>query len=338
MPLRGQSVRSAVLFSTEIQGIEKKLGETGLSGAERRGGLIKLARLFTLAGNIERAAQCWTEAAFAEPGNRDDESLLAGARCLMALGEFDQAEAYIKTILLTGQNRLSLAGARYLIAQIGAFHSGDSGALASLTDQPEYADLNPSLFYTLWRITGDESYQKRLLSDYPASPEARLLEGAAEGPPLALWLLFPGRESAVVPGPVPAVAAGGTTGSVPSAAASGPAGTATVAGSAGSVPAATAGSPSGTTPAATAAVPPGPGTAPAGEAGTPAVLQTGLFSGEANARNMAGRLQAAGFSPSVSPRRVNGRDYWAVSVPPGTDMQGTIMRLKDAGFESFPVF
>jgi tetratricopeptide (TPR) repeat protein len=289
--LYGQDARGGVLFAAEMGGIEKKLGDPALSPTERRGNLIRRARLLTLAGNIEGAAQSWTEAAFAEPGTRDDESLLAGARCLMALGEFDQAEAHVRTILLTGVDKLSLAGARFLNAQIEAFKSGGAAALEALTANPDYADIKPALWYTLWRISGAEAYKQRLLEEYPASPEAGILRGALGSPALALWLLFPGREDAPrAAGANRAEAAAGTE------------------------------------------------AAGATEAEPAGVLQTGLFSAEENARAMAERLRNAGFSPALHLRRVNDREYWAVSVPPGPDTQQTIMRLKDAGFESFPVF
>jgi cell division protein FtsN len=67
-------------------------------------------------------------------------------------------------------------------------------------------------------------------------------------------------------------------------------------------------------------------------------LQTGLFSREANAHSAAARLAAKGFAAEVGRKTVNGVAYWAVSVAPGEDSNRTIMRLKDAGFESFPVF
>lgn len=70
----------------------------------------------------------------------------------------------------------------------------------------------------------------------------------------------------------------------------------------------------------------------------PLSLQVGLFRREDNARVLSGRLSAAGFSPAVSERSVGGDRYWAVTVPPGTDSADTIMRLKHAGFEAFPLF
>jgi tetratricopeptide (TPR) repeat protein len=70
----------------------------------------------------------------------------------------------------------------------------------------------------------------------------------------------------------------------------------------------------------------------------PGILQTGLFGREANAQAMAEGLKQAGFRPQVTRRNVNGSEYWAVTVPPGANINTTIMQLKDAGFESFPVF
>jgi hypothetical protein len=69
-----------------------------------------------------------------------------------------------------------------------------------------------------------------------------------------------------------------------------------------------------------------------------AVLQIGLFSREENTQAMAEKLKNAGFAAIVNRRRVNGTEYWAVGVPPGENINATILRLKDAGFESFPVY
>ena len=66
-------------------------------------------------------------------------------------------------------------------------------------------------------------------------------------------------------------------------------------------------------------------------------LQTGLFGREENARALAENLRRAGFTPEISRRNVNGNDFWAVTVPGGSDMNITMQRLRNAGFDSFPV-
>ena len=67
------------------------------------------------------------------------------------------------------------------------------------------------------------------------------------------------------------------------------------------------------------------------------VLQTGLFGSEGNASALAERIRRAGFEPETSRRHVNGNDFWAVTVPAGSDINATIQRLRTAGFESFPI-
>jgi tetratricopeptide (TPR) repeat protein len=289
--LYGQSP-GGLSLAAAIGDIETLLGKSGVSGADRRDALDRLARLYQVSGNLEGAAKAWTDAAFAEPGKRDDNALLEGAVCFIALGEMEKAEASIRTVLLTGRDQGTLFRARYLGAQLEAFRSSDTSALIALVDDPDYGDLKPAVYYTLWKISGAETYRNRLLAEYPLSPEARILgEGeTVTANPLALWVFFPGREGVI------------------------------------------AGAPAQQSPP----VSPGEGTpAPGGPA---AVLQTGLFSREGNAQAMAERLKAAGFEARISRRSVNGTDYWAVSVPAGPEINRTIMTLKNAGFESFPVF
>jgi hypothetical protein len=166
-------------------------------------------------------------------------------------------------------------------------------------DDPDYGDLKPAVYYTLWKISGADTYRNRLLAEYPLSPEARVIEDGqtVTARPLALWVLFPGREGVLQGAPVI---------SAPVPAANPP-----------------AGAPESS--------------APSGEREA-AVLQTGLFSREENARAMAERLKTAGFDARVSPRTVSGTAYWAVNVPSGPDINRTILALKNAGFESFPVY
>jgi hypothetical protein len=53
---------------------------------------------------------------------------------------------------------------------------------------------------------------------------------------------------------------------------------------------------------------------------------------------MVERLKKAGFDAGLRRRTVKGAAYWAAAVAPGPDMNGTIRLLKEAGFESFPVY
>jgi hypothetical protein len=304
VPLNAQD--TGTLLAAEIQHIDKRLKDPAVSGVQRREVLRRLARLLRLSGNIEGAAQIWMEAAYT--AQRDDEALLEGAACFIALGEMDRADAAIGPALLSGDRRILLK-ARYTAARIEAFRSGNPGVMTAFLNDPDYGDLKPVSYYTIWKISGVESYKTRLLAEFPASPEARIVreEGAISANPHALWFLFPGRDSI----------AGSPAAFMPPS-------SGTSAAASGSAPAVSGSVPAGP-------VPPAPGDGPL-------ALQTGLFSREENARSMEERLRAAGFTASVSRRTVNGSPYWAVGVSPGADPNHTILRLRDAGFESFPVY
>jgi len=132
----------------------------------------------------------------------------------------------------------------------------------------------------------------------PQSPEAGIAGGKVLPSASPLWLLFPGRESISPNQAAPAAPAAQTP-----------------------VPQITA-------------APPSVSQMPATHT---SLLQTGLFSRQENAQTQADNLKKAGFAPEVFPRQVNGANYWAVGVPYGNDMSSMIRRLKDAGFDSFPI-
>ncbi|MDR3160301.1 MAG: SPOR domain-containing protein [Spirochaetaceae bacterium] len=296
--LRAQSAAVPTLLAAEIRELEGKLAAPGYTGTARHGTLLRLARLLRLSGNIEAAARTWMDAAFAVPDRRDDAALVEGARCFIALGEPDKAEGALKTVLLTGRDPESLRDARYLGAQLEGFRSGEQAALESLAADAAFGGRKAAIYYTLWRISGDEGYRSRLRAECPASPEARIAggDGPVQAAPQALWFLFPGREAFALGPPVP----------IPESA---------------------------PVPAAASPAPPAPSP---GRTGT-AFLQTGYFSREENARAQAARLKSAGFPAELTHNRINGADFWAVTVPPGEDINRTSFLLRDAGFESFPI-
>jgi hypothetical protein len=284
IPLPAQ-IGEASSLATEIGKAENLPRNPG----EKYQALLRLARLFQLSGDPERAAAVWLEAANAAPGGRDDRALLEGCRILIALGEYERAGEGIRAVLAGGREK---TGAEYLAALAGAFR-GDDSALVRMAAEADFAPYRGEIYYTLWKISGGAHWKTKLLEEFPQSPEGMIVRdaGGVRAAATAHWLLFPGRESVSVPaaaGPAPQEAAA-------------------------SRPASSA-------------------------AGAPGVfLQAGLYGKEENALSMAERLKTAGFDAGIRRRTVNGTGYWAVSVPPGPDMNRTIRTLREAGFDSFPV-
>jgi cell division septation protein DedD len=282
---------------------------------------VRLAKLRQLSGNIAEAAAHWLDAAAADPS--DAGALVSGAYCLAAIGEWEKAAAAIRPLLAAGRAGPAMPQAWFLDACLRAWSAGDASALAALAAHPDFAAMRPLIYYTLWQTlarnpgagsANAESWKSRLLAEFPQSPEARAansgrLAGSAnakDSPVVSavqspLWQLLPGKAVAAAVAP-------------PVAASSAPA-----------------------APAASAPVAPAPVSPVAAAPASGVVLQTGLFSREANARAQYDALRRAGFTAFISRKLVNGAELWAVTVPEGQDQRKTIADLKKAGFDSFPV-
>jgi hypothetical protein len=296
----------SAFLAEEIKTAEKIIQAPQVSGADKHAAFLRLAKLLRLSGNIEKAAAAWTDAAFAEPGKRDDDALLEAAYCFIAIGDMEKAEASIRTVLLTGTNSAALFRARYLTAQLQAFRASETALLVNLAHDANYERYKPAIYYTIWTVCHDERYKAQLLLEYPNSPEALIVKGdpGAAATDSAMWLLFPARELVS-------------------------------AGSAASTAAETM--PTSPLQPAAAAVPVAASAVPATTVATSGtVLQTGLFSVELNARAQIVQLNAAGFQALLQERTVNGRQYWAVVVAPGANAEQTMQQLKQKGFDSFP--
>ena len=284
MPLIAQNAPSAsqnlVSLGPEIsrlEGLSSGSAANNVAG-DRYNSFMRLARLNQLAGNTEAALRAYEGALSVSPG--DSRALLEQGRLYISFGEYEKANAAIQSLLAglsgpeNGGRDLSIQSL-YLAAQIGVFQSGDTRPLEAMAEEAAFAAYRSGIYYTLWKITGRESYLNLLAADFPQSPEAWITSGRIGSDPTPLWLLFPGRDS---------IAA-----------------------------------------------------APQNRVLQPPFLQTGLFSREENARAHAESLGRSGFEAQVTGRRVNNADYWAVIVSGGTDINAEIKKLKDAGFDSFPV-
>jgi tetratricopeptide (TPR) repeat protein len=302
--LRAQA-SSTALLSDEITRLEQQTGSPALPPAELQAALARLGKLHILLGNTEDAARAFNQAAFADPENRDDRSLLEAARCYLALGETEKAETGIQTVLVSGRDPADTGEARFLGGLSYALKTGDTRPLASLLNTAGETAARgynraSAILFALWKITGDESYRIRLRAEHPLSQESRGLDEdplrQTVGASAALWFLFPGRGAVSLAPPTPEASVSAAPSAVKA-------------------------------------------DAPTEASGGAVVLQIGLFGREENARTMADRLKNAGFTPSVSPRAINGTAYFAVTVnAPAGDVNAMILRLKDRGFESFPVY
>ncbi|MDR0503915.1 MAG: SPOR domain-containing protein [Treponema sp.] len=189
--LKAAYAQSGVSLEAEIQTLEKAASAQGVSAQERRGVLVKLAQLRQLSGDIEGAAKNWLEAAIAIPGKVDDDALLSCAYCLAAMGEWDRAATALDPLLAKS------ARARFLDTGIKAIRTGDTSTLGAIADISEYNQMKSEILFMLWKLSDKEkaeNWRKRLIAEFPDSPEGRLAAGAAASSiaikPSPFWLLL----------------------------------------------------------------------------------------------------------------------------------------------------
>ena len=288
--------------------------ETGIPEGEGYDALVRLARLYGLAGDAASAAECWLGALALRPA--DIFAQVQAAYSLASIGEWERALQLIREPARSAGNGPETLRARYLDATLMAWLSSDLGGLIALAGSAGALSLRPVVYYTLWwTLARDplaptfsaEVWRTRLLQEFPGSPEALILAPTADGnDPVVhaiyspLWLLLPGSL---------AESAGGT-----------PAGI------------------QGESPSAQAPEPAPVAASPAGESGTtfPQGQQTGLFRSRENAQAQAENLQRSGFGALVLRRSVGGEEYWAVVIPSG-DPARTARELRALGLDSFTV-
>ena len=162
-PLRAQTVNMAF----EIERLEKLAQTPGY----KIGALTRMAKLYQLSGNREKALENWMAAVYAEPGRMYEHALLESVKLLISMGEFDRAAAGLRTILISTQDPGIRQSALYLYPQLEAFRTGEIEPLGLLAEEPQ-----SRLFYLLWKITNDNNWKSKLFDSFPQSIEAEILK------------------------------------------------------------------------------------------------------------------------------------------------------------------
>jgi hypothetical protein len=203
--LWGESSGASTL-ALEIQNLEQSLNPdassgraSSISGVQRYEILLRLARLHQLSGNRAAAAAAWNEAAYASPAKRDDAALLESAGLFISLGDYDKAEKAIKTVLFENWEINIVRKARYLGVLMETFRYADSRVLRSLAEDDDFLEYRSGIYYALWHLSGEVFWKTRLVSEFPQSPEAFMVnEGKVILAAAAYWFLFPGRGSVIL--------------------------------------------------------------------------------------------------------------------------------------------
>lgn len=279
-------------------------------------------RLALLLGSYAPAAELLEAAAFRLPASRDDALLLASARCRLAAGDSEKALDRASIVARSGVNPGLILGARLVTAWANllkgevpearklaqAILEGPGKALGASSERREG-------LFVLWAASAPAERPGLAASlgrEYPGSPEAALVQGPGSATllPLPHWYLsgvLVSQEAS------PPKAQTSPAPSQPSA-----------------LPAAPAPAPGPS---------PGPQASPGPAAGEDSALrrfQVGIFADAQNAALLVAELAKKSLVGKLEKRNAGGRELFAVIVE--GEAGATILRLKDAGYEAWPLF
>ncbi len=251
------------------------------------------------------------------PKKTSPQLVLDAVRCARCSGDSATADSYLNSAVRNSQDETIQAYIKLYevwsrLCQIESNSQLDESValLTAYADFPSMKAVAPSVLLTLWYITGQESWGKKLRAAFPKSPEAAIVAGSVQMVPAPFWYFMPKKGSALEA----AAESAAESQTIPmeksddGASANGSAENG-------------ASSDSGD-----------------GSSEKIKKQQLGLFKSRDNAQGLCDRLKEKGFKPYITEEtRPSGTTYYIVVVD--ENAKGNIGdQLRSAGFECYPIF
>lgn len=292
-------------------------------------------------GNYSNAADLYRQAAGFDTTDKKTAHLLDAVRALLCGGSMDSARSLLSEIAaalpVSDEDPYYRRAAVYDTWRLLAEDRADRAVplITAYIKKKSFSEYHPALLFTLWWVNGDEDAKQRLLKEYPAGMEAAAVNGTVTVQPSTFWYLMPRSGLAQKP------AAGSTASKTSTVSKTGTSSEATKVSpqsAAASKPGTAAKTePSSAQSSKTATQPVKSGTGHETQARA-AYYQLGFYKTKKYAEALAADLQKKHFTPIIKEEtRPSGTVYFAVLVKENAagDMG---IRLKDAGYEAFPIF
>ena len=294
------------------------------SAADKRALLAFLGGLQEQLGAYKDASASYAQAAGISapnvegmPKKTSPQLVLDAVRCALCSGDSATADSYLNSAVRNSQDETIQAYIKLYevwsrLCQIESNSQLDESValLTAYADFPSMKAVAPSVLLTLWYITGQESWGKKLRAAFPKSPEAAIVAGSVQMVPAPFWYFMPKKGSALEA----AAESAAESQTIPmeksddGASANGSAENG-------------ASSDSGD-----------------GSSEKIKKQQLGLFKSRDNAQGLCDRLKEKGFKPYITEEtRPSGTTYYIVVVD--ENAKGNIGdQLRSAGFECYPIF
>ncbi len=243
------------------------------------------------------------------PQKTNPQLVLDAVRCSLCSGDSATADSYLNSAVRNSQDETIQAYIKLYevwsrLCQIESSSQLDESValLKAYADFPSMKAVAPSVLLTLWYITGQESWGKKLRAAFPKSPEAAIVAGSVQMMPAPFWYFMPKKGSALEAAAESAAESQSVSVEKSDDGAS---------------------SQNGDTSDGSEKI---------------KKQQLGLFKSRDNAQGLCDRLKEKGFKPYITEEtRPSGTTYYIVVVD--ENAKGNIGdQLRSAGFECYPIF
>lgn len=132
------------------------------------------------------------------PKKTNEQLVLDAVRCSLCTGDSDTADKYLNSSVRNTKNAQVSAYVK-LYTQWSALCKAEKTSdlqeplelLKAYLKVENMKSIQPVILLTLWYVTGEESYSKQIVSDFPKSTEAAIVKGDVQLLPVPFWYFVP---------------------------------------------------------------------------------------------------------------------------------------------------
>ncbi len=191
-------------FDESVSFIKKSL-DTLTVPAEKRSLLTFLGRLYEKQGSYKDALNCYVKAAAIAAGDAPkmpkittEQLVLDAVRCALSTGDTATANDFLNSNVRNSDNPdirayIKLYSQWSLLINAKTLEDTKEPVvvLDAYTTLDSMKQVRPSLYLTLWYVTGEKKYAMALEKEYSGSPESLIVQGKIKMYPAAFWYFLP---------------------------------------------------------------------------------------------------------------------------------------------------
>lgn len=132
------------------------------------------------------------------PKKTNEQLVLDAIRCALCCGEFSTADSYLNSAVRSSKNpkiqsyvKLYTQWSKLCKAENSQDLQEPIELLKAYLNVDSMKEIHPIILLTLWYVTGDNSYSKKITENFPNSTEAFIVKGDVQLLPTPFWFFVP---------------------------------------------------------------------------------------------------------------------------------------------------